>query len=227
MHIYRPLCPGVSFNQGRPFLLPGARNALGTTEHAETQKMAISRPRPGDPLTMSHFEPPDSIRRRVGRPCLEGGPGPRYSGRSLPGSQTAFGTTENAETQKIAISKPRPGDPLMMSCFGPPDSIRRRVARPSLEGGPQDFPGQPSLEGRRAIYQGCVASSPGTGRATVKECPFTRAVWLHHGGQGGPLSKSALLPGVSGFLHRGRRAQCRRGFAPRVWPLYRGQGGPL
>ena len=52
--------------RGRPLLhemlLLGARNALRTTEHAETQKIAIWRLRPGDPLTMSHFGPPDSIR---------------------------------------------------------------------------------------------------------------------------------------------------------------------
>ena len=58
-------------------LLPGSRNALRTADHAETQKIAISRPRPGDPLTMSHFGAPDSIRRRAGRPPFEGGPDPR------------------------------------------------------------------------------------------------------------------------------------------------------
>ena len=34
-------------------LLPGSRNGLGTSEHAETQKIAISRPRQEDPLTMT------------------------------------------------------------------------------------------------------------------------------------------------------------------------------
>ena len=62
---------------GRPLLhemlLLGARNALRTTEHAETLKIAIWRPRPGDPLPMSHFGPPDSIRRRVGRPLSREG----------------------------------------------------------------------------------------------------------------------------------------------------------
>ena len=60
-------------------LLLGSRNALHTTEHAETQKIAIWRPRPGDPLTMSHFGPPDSIRRRVGRLPARGGTWPRVS----------------------------------------------------------------------------------------------------------------------------------------------------
>ena len=69
---------GAGRGRGRPLLhetlLLGSRNALlRTTEHAETQKIAIWRPRPGDPLTRSHFGPPDSIRRRVGRPLSRGG----------------------------------------------------------------------------------------------------------------------------------------------------------
>ena len=69
-------------SRGRPLLhetlLLGSRNALRTTEHAETQKIAVWRPRPGDSLKMSHFGPPDSIRRRVGRPLSrEGEPATR------------------------------------------------------------------------------------------------------------------------------------------------------
>ena len=68
-------------SRGRPLLhetlLLGSRSALRTTEHAETQKIAIWRPPPGDPLTMSHFGPPDSIRRRVGRPLSRGRAWPR------------------------------------------------------------------------------------------------------------------------------------------------------
>ena len=60
--------------------ISGSRSVLRTAEHAETQKIAIWRPRPGDPLTMSHFGPPDSIRRRVGRPLSRGGAWPRFSG---------------------------------------------------------------------------------------------------------------------------------------------------
>ena len=139
----------------RPFLheshLPGSRNPLWTTEHAETQRIAISRPRPGDPLKISRFGPHDSIRRRVGRPCWQGGPDPRFSSQRvpflagggrflhemlLPGSRNALGTSEHAETPKIAISRLRPGNPLAMSHFGPPDSIRRRVGRPLFGRGP-------------------------------------------------------------------------------------------
>ena len=118
-----------------------------------------------------------------------------------------FGGTEPAETQKIAISRPRPGDPLTMSHLGPSDSIRRRVGRPCWEGvWPRIFRASPGQRGRKAIYRACVASSPGTGRAIVKECPFTRAVWPCHRGQGGPLSKSALVPGLSGFITGGSKA---------------------
>ena len=72
--------------------------------------------------------------------------------------------------------------------------------------------------------------SKGAGRATVKESPSTRAVWLHHHwGQGGPLSKSALLPGLSGlFSHGGQGGHdAGGGSTPRIWPPHRGQGGPL
>ena len=37
--------------------LPAARNALQATEHAETQKIAIRRPCPGDPLTNGSGHP--------------------------------------------------------------------------------------------------------------------------------------------------------------------------
>ena len=78
-----PLPQGQGGAGGRPLLhetlLLGSRNALRTTEHAETQKIAIWRPRPGDPLTMSLFGPPDSIRRRVGRPLSRRGAWPRFS----------------------------------------------------------------------------------------------------------------------------------------------------
>ena len=50
-------------------LLPGSRNARRTTDHAEPRKSRFRG------LTMSHFGPPDSIRRRVGRPLFgRGGP---------------------------------------------------------------------------------------------------------------------------------------------------------
>ena len=150
-------------------LLLGSRNALRTTEHAETQKIAIWRPRPGDPLAVSHFGPPDNIRRRVGRPTgrkaiyqavwplpqEQGGAGgrPLLHEALLLGSRNALRTTEHAETQKIAIWRPRPRDPLTMSHFGPSDSIRRRVGRPlSRRGGlAQIF--RAGHTGRKAIYQ--------------------------------------------------------------------------
>ena len=88
---------------------------------------------------MSHFGPPDSIRRRVGGPLSEGGPGPRLSGRSVlksaflaGGSTNALGGTE----QKIAISRPRPEDPLMTSHFGHPTAFDDAWGGPLLEGGP-------------------------------------------------------------------------------------------
>ena len=51
-------------SRGRPLLhetlLPGSRNALRTTAHAETQKIAMWRPRPGDP---PHDEPFQATRQ--------------------------------------------------------------------------------------------------------------------------------------------------------------------
>ena len=88
------------------------------SEPENTQKPRKSRYLGTHPLPMSRFGPPDSIRRRVGRPLLEGWPGPRLVGRMpflhetlLPGSRNALETTDHAETQKIAISRPCPGDP--------------------------------------------------------------------------------------------------------------------
>ena len=54
---------------GRDKLSP--RGALGNSEHWKMRERAAFGPRPGDPLTISHFGPPDSKRRRVGR-SLEG-----------------------------------------------------------------------------------------------------------------------------------------------------------
>ena len=115
-------------SRGRPLLhetlLLGSRNAIRTTEHAETQKIAIGVPRPEDPLTMSHFGPPDSIRRRVGRPLSRGGLAQLlrgglaqllragHTGRKASCTGAGRGrAAEHAETQKIAIWRPRPGDP--------------------------------------------------------------------------------------------------------------------
>ena len=218
-----PLPQGQGGAGGRPLLhetlLLGSRNALRTTENAETQKIAIWRPRPAEPLTLSHFGP--RMTRQIyddrGRPLLhealllgsrnalrttehaenrdleasscgpphgepfratrqhsttrgeapfqreglaqvfraghtgrkaicqavwplpqgQGGAGgrPLLHERLLLGSRNALRTTEHAETQKIAIWRPRPGAPLAISHFGPPDSIRRRVGRPLSRGG--------------------------------------------------------------------------------------------
>ena len=174
-------------------LLLGSRNALWTTEHAETPKIVIWRPCPRDPLMMSHFGSPDSIGRRVGtapfqrrglaqifrvRPDGQEGHspgwlasptgagagarrGPLLHETLLLGSRNALRTTEHAETQKIAIWRPRPGDPLTMSHFGPPDSIRRRVGRPLCRGGGPgpDFPSRP--HGQEGHLPGWLATKKG------------------------------------------------------------------
>ena len=55
--------------------------AVKRSEHYKRREISSSRPHPVDPLTMSHFGPPDSKRQRVGRPFLEG-PGPRSAAQS-------------------------------------------------------------------------------------------------------------------------------------------------
>ena len=90
------------------------------------------------------------------------------------------------------------------------------------------------------FYQGCLASSTGAGRATVEECPSTRAVWLpprEQGGQpqsiyppclassmgqGGPLPKSALLAGLFGLLHGGREGSLKGAVCPPASGLLNG-----
>ena len=126
-----------------------ARNALRTTEHAETQENRDLEASSWSRRAI--FGPPDSIRRRVGRPTGRKAiyqavwPRPQGQGRAggrpllhetlLLGSRNAFRTTEHTETRKIAIWRPRLGDPLTMSHFGAPDSIRRRLGRPFSRGG--------------------------------------------------------------------------------------------
>ena len=100
--------------------------------------------------------------------------------------QGCLASSPGAGMREIAFFGAHPGDPVTMSHFGPRDSIRRRVGRPCLEGGP----------GPR-IFRASPAR--GAGR------PFTRAVWPPHRGQGGPLSKSARLPGQSGRLTGGSK----------------------
>ena len=172
-------------------LLLGSRSALWTTEHAEAQKIAIWRPRPGDPLTMTHPGPPDSIRLRVGRPFSRGvGAWPRLSesglshrgrlsrGRPLLhetlllGSGNALRTTEHAETQKIAILRPRPGDPLTMSHFGPPDSIRRRVGRPLSRRGAWPRFSEPARRAGRPFTR--LSGLSHRGRESRRKAAFAR-----------------------------------------------------
>ena len=147
-------------------LLLGSENALRTKEHAETQKVAIWRPSSWGPpheepfwATRQHSTTRGEVPFQTGGLAqilsLPGGqeghlPGclasPTEAGRGggrpllhetlLLGSRSALRTTEHAETQKIAIWRPRPGHPLTMSHFGPPDSVRRRVGRPLSRGGP-------------------------------------------------------------------------------------------
>ena len=236
-------------SRGRPLLhetlLLGSRNALRTTEHAETQKIAIWRPPPGDPLTMSHFGPPDSIRRRVGRPTGGGGiyqavwPLPQGQGGAggrpllhetlLLGSRNALRTTEHAETQKIAIWRPRPGDPLTMSHFGPPDSIRRRVGRPLSRGGlGPDFPSRP--HGQEGHLPGWLATMQGGG---LPKGLGPRKGWLPRQCQGLLLLKGRKAkrgcsgpPGrerPSGALERGKKGLSTPSEVPSVTPV-RGEG---
>ena len=147
---------------------------------------------------MSHFGPPDSIRRRVGRLLSRGGPDPDFPASQtcrddpdFPASQTcrkgiyqshrgrewrpllhetlllgprnALHTTAHAETQTIAFWRPRPGDPLTISHFGPPDSIRRRVGRPLSRGGGLAQIFRAGQTGRKAIYQAGWPSPQGQG----------------------------------------------------------------
>ena len=124
----------------------------------------------------------------------------------LPGCRNALERSEYSKMREIALFGPHPGDPLTMSHFGPPHSIRRRVGRPCLEGapGPRIFRASPAQRGRKAIYQGCLASSPGAGRAVVQQ---------------GPVYPScpASSPGAV------RPVAEQRPFTPRVWPPPRGQ----
>ena len=172
---------------GRPLLhemrLLGSRNALRTTETAETQKIGIWRPRPGDPphdeafwATRQHsttrgeapfqtgglaqiFRAGQTGRKAIYQavwplPRRQGGQGgrPLLHEMLLLGSRNALRTTETAETQKIAIWRPRPGDPLTMRHFGPPDSIRRRVGRAPFQTGGLAQIFRAGQTGRKAIY---------------------------------------------------------------------------
>ena len=156
-----PLPTGAGRGRGRPLLhetlLLGSRSALRTTGHVQTQKTAIWRPRPEDPLTISHFGPPDSIRRRVGRPLSRGGawlrfseparragrPFARPSGLSHRGKEGQGEPHHRTrETQKTAIWRPRPGDPLTMSHFK-----ATRTAFDDAWGGP--FPERGAYRGGR------------------------------------------------------------------------------
>ena len=56
-------------------LLLGSRNALGRAKCHKTGEKSIFGPLPGGPPG-----PPATLRRRVGRPLSEGGPGPELSG---------------------------------------------------------------------------------------------------------------------------------------------------
>ena len=147
---------------------------------------------------MSHFGPPDSIRRLVGRPLFRGGgPGPDFPSRPhgqegpftrlarlshrgregrpllhetlLLGSRNALHTTEHAETQKITLWRPRPGDPLTMSHFGPPDSIRRLVGRLLSRGGACPRFSEPATRAGRAFsHRGCLGEAAFARNASVR-----------------------------------------------------------
>ena len=157
---------------------------------------------------MSHFGPPGSIRRRVGDPCPEGGLGPDFPSRPdgqeghlpgclaspteaeraggrpllhemlLLGSRNALRTTEHAETQKIAILRPRPEDPLMMSHCGPPDSIRRRVGRPLSRRGAWPRFSEPARRAGRPSTR--LSGLSHRGRESRRKAAFARSAsaWL-------------------------------------------------
>ena len=183
-------------SKGRPLLhetlLLGSRNALRTTEHAETQENRDLEASSWSRRAI--FGPPGSIRRRVGRPTgrkaiyqavwpLPQGQGrrPLLHGASLLGSRNALRTAEHAETQKIAIWRPRPGDPLS----GHPTAFDDAWGGPFPEGasGP-DFPGRPHeqeghLPGWLAKMQGgsCLRGSHSLKGAEEGKAGLLRATW--------------------------------------------------
>ena len=93
-------------SKGRPLLhetlLLGSRNALRTTEHAETRKIAIWRPRPGDPLTMSHFGAPAAFDDAWGGPFSEGASGPDFPS---PGRKRPSGAVERGNRGLSTLSE--------------------------------------------------------------------------------------------------------------------------
>ena len=68
--------------QGNPPPSKRFCQALGWPQRGQSTEISSFRPHPVDPLTMSHFGPPDSKRQRVGEAISEGGwPGPSKAAR--------------------------------------------------------------------------------------------------------------------------------------------------
>ena len=166
---------------GHPTALDDAWGGRLSGRSANTQKHRKSR-FPGlvlgtHPLTMSHFGPPDSIRRCVGRPLLR-----RLARKSVLLSRgeafffcpKGFCQAPEMPSGRQTTQKPRksrfpgpvdPGDPLTMSHFGPPDSIRRRVGRP-----PFGTPG-PRLFRKSVLLSRGEAVFARNASARLQKCP--------------------------------------------------------
>ena len=134
---------------------------------------------------MSHFGPPDSIRRRVERPLSREGassfseparragrPFTRLSGLSHRGrerqGEAAFARSASARLQKCPphhrTRRPRPGDPLHDEPFrATRQHSTTRGEAPFQRGGLQLF--RASQTGRKAIYQAVWPLPQGQGEA--------------------------------------------------------------
>ena len=105
-----------------------------------------------------------------------------------------------------------------------PESALFPPASGLFHGGSEGIRGVP-------VSRPCLASSTGAGRASARQRPSATCVWplprgqrghpksahfppvsgLPPRGQGGPLSESALLPGLSGLLHGDREGSLMEG----------------
>ena len=134
--------PGVPEGQCQrvPFLhetlLPGFGNVTrGTSEHTKTLKKGISRPCPGDPLTIEPFWATRQHSTTPGEALLRGGPGPRLSRRSVSKSGLGgrfssrvwkcLGTPETREifrkmrSRGLVLRTPSLGHPTACDARGP------------------------------------------------------------------------------------------------------------
>ena len=192
---------GRETGRGRPLLhealLLGSRNALRTTEHAGLVL--------GTPFTMSHFGPPDSIRRRVERPLSREGAWPSFSeparragrpftrlsglshrGRERQG-EAAFARSASARLQKCPPHHRTRRNPenrdLEASSWGPPHDEPFRATR------------QHSTTRGEAPFQRGGGLAQISEPATRAGSPFTRLACNNAGG-GSYLRGSHSLKGA-------------------------------